>query len=314
MRAIVVREFGDPAVMRLEAVPDPQPGPGQIVVRVRAAGVNPVDTYIRSGGYAALPPLPYTPGVDGAGEVEAVGPDVQGVAVGDRVYISAPGAYAERAAVPARAAWPLPDGVSFEAGAAIGVPYGTAYAALFLVGQAQPGDWVLVHGASGGVGVAAVQLAVRRGLRVVGTAGTEAGLGLVREMGAGAFSHDDADGLLAATGGRGYGVIVEMAAHLSLGMDLPLLAPGGRVVVVGSRGPATINARDLMARGASITGVMGGQARPEEVAAMHQDLAAGLADGSLHPVIGRRLPLAEAPEAHDAVLRPGAYGKILLIP
>ena len=161
MKAIRVKEFGDPNVMKLEDVPDPKAGPGQVVVRVRAAGVNPVDAYIRSGMYGARASCPYTPGLDAGGIVEAVGDGVKNVKRGDRVFTvgTISGAYAELALCDAHRAHPLPDNVSFAQGAAITIPYGTAFRGLFHRAQAVAGEWVLVHGASGGVGIAGVQLA-----------------------------------------------------------------------------------------------------------------------------------------------------------
>src|SRR5260221_6439996 len=180
MKAIRVHQLGGPDVLKLEDAPDPSAGPGEVVVRVRAAGVNPVDAYIHTGNYARKPPLPYTPGFDGAGEVESVGADVKGFRAGDRVYISGPGStiagagtYAERALCSLSQLHLLPAKASFGQGAALGVPYCTAYRALFQRADAKPGETVLVHGATGGVGIAAVQLAVARGLRVFGTGGTQ---------------------------------------------------------------------------------------------------------------------------------------------
>ncbi|HYX42813.1 MAG TPA: alcohol dehydrogenase catalytic domain-containing protein, partial [Pyrinomonadaceae bacterium] len=175
MKTIRVHEFGGPEVLRLEEVEAPQAGAGQVVVRVAAAGVNPVEVYIRSGMYARKPELPFTPGMDGAGTVEACGADVQRVRAGDRVYIagSLSGTYAERALCLESQVHPLPAAVSFQQGAAMGVPYATAYRALFDRGQAKPSETVLVHGATGGVGIAAVQLARAAGLTVIGTGGTD---------------------------------------------------------------------------------------------------------------------------------------------
>ncbi|HTE20407.1 MAG TPA: NADPH:quinone reductase, partial [Armatimonadota bacterium] len=186
MKAIQVREFGEPSVMMLAEVPDPRPGVGEVVVRIGACGVNPVDTYIRSGAYARKPPLPYTPGTDAAGVVAAVGEGVSSVSIGERVYTSGTlsGTYAELALCTAAQVHPLPEDVSFAQGAAVNVPYATAYRALFQKAHAQPGESVLVHGASGGVGVAAVQLARAHGLTVIGTGGTEEGRRMVEEQGA----------------------------------------------------------------------------------------------------------------------------------
>ena len=324
MKAILVREFGGPEVLRLEDAADPKPGPSEVVVRIRAAGVNPVDTYIRSGTYARKPPLPYIPGSDGAGEIESVGAEVTNISAGDRVYIagygnkpSGAGTYAERAVCATSQIYPLPSRVSFAQGAALGVPYGTAYRALFQRAAAQPGETVLVHGATGGVGVAAVQLARARGLRVIGTGGTDRGLALVREQGADVVVNHSAsnhiDEILRATGGRGVDVIVEMAAHINLDKDLSLLAPRGRVVVVGNRGRVEIDPRQAMGRDAAVLGMTLFNATDADVASIHAALGAGLANGTLTPVIGREFPLAEGARAHEAVMASGALGKIVLL-
>lgn len=320
MKAIRVREFGPPEGMRLEEVPDPGPGPGQVLVRIRAAGVNPVEAYIRSGTYSRRPALPYTPGNDAAGIVEAVGSDVRGVVPGDRVYTSetVTGAYAEIALCHASRVHPLPGNVSYAQGAAVGVPYATAWRALFQRARAVPGETVLVHGASGGVGVAAVQIARAAGLRVFGTAGTAEGIALALREGAHhAFDHRAAgylDEALAATGGRGFDVILEMLANVNLANDLKALAMGGRVAVIGSRGTIGIDPRDVMGRDASIVGMSLFNLPDGDRAVVHAALVAGLENGTLRPVIGRELPLSAAPESHVAVMSPGAKGKIVLIP
>lgn len=320
MKAIRVHEFGGPDVMRLEAVPDPKPAPGQVLVRVRAAGVNPVDTYIRSGAYAQKPPLPYTPGFDAGGLVEAVGSGVTAVAPGGRVYTvrTLTGAYAELVVCDQSQVKPLPANASFAQGAAICVPYGTAYRALFQRAHALPGETVLVHGASGGVGIAGVQLARAHGMTVIGTAGTDQGRKLVAEQGAHHVLDHGTPGYLeqvmALTGGRGVDVILEMLSNVNLATDLTVLAKYGRVVVIGSRGTIEINPRDTMAREASILGMMLWNASPQELDSIHAGLFAGLANGTLRPVIGQELPLKDAPRAHEAVMAPGAYGKIVLVP
>lgn len=320
MKAIRVREFGGPEVLQLQEVPDLKPSAGQVVVRIRATGVNPVDTYIRSGNYARKPSLPYTPGTDGAGTIEAVGPGATRFAVGDRVYLagSLSGTYAEQALCEERTVFPLPANVSFAQGAAMHVPYATAFRALFHRAQARGGETVLIHGASGGVGIAAVQLARAAGLRVTGTVGSDRGRKLVAAEGAHHIldhkSPGHFDEALALTAGRGYDVIVEMLANVNLGRDLGLLAPGGRVVVVGCRGSVEINPRDAMMRDASILGMSLWNASPEDLTSIHSALVAGLENKTLRPVIGQEIPLSEAARAHIAVMEPGAYGKIVLIP
>ncbi|HEY1912432.1 MAG TPA: NADPH:quinone reductase [Vicinamibacterales bacterium] len=325
MRAIRVHEYGGPAVMKLEEIPDPIAGPGEIVVRVRAAGINPVDTYIHTGTYARKPPLPYTPGMDGAGDVESIGAGVTEFKVGDRVYIAGTahtaagaGTYAERALCVASQLSRLPARVSYDQGAALGVPYMTAYRALFHRAHARPGETVLVHGASGGVGIGCVELAHARGLTVIGTAGTAKGLALVREHGADtAISHRDADAaeqIMAATGGRGVDVIIEMAANLNLDRDLTMLARFGRVVIVGNKGRVEIDPRAAMGRDATILGMTLFNVDDNDRKEINSALVAGLANGSLNPVISRALPLAEAASAHAAVMEPGAHGKIVLVP
>ncbi len=318
MKAIRVRKFGGPEELRLEEVPEPRPGAGQVAVRVRAAGVNPYETYIRAGSYASLPELPYTPGSDGAGTVHAVGEGVSSVRPGDRVYLagSLSGTYAEYALALETQVHPLPARLSFAQGAALWVPYGAAYHALVHQGGARPGETVLVHGASGGVGCAAVQLARALGLTVLGTAGTPAGRELALAQGARAVFDHSSPGhfgeLERAAGGRGFDLVLEMLANVNLGGDLKLLARGGRVVVIGSRGEAVIDPRDLMGRRGSIRAFTLWALAPEEEWEIHAYVGAGLASGALTPAVGREFPLAEAAAAQAAVMARGAAGKIVL--
>ena len=319
MNAIVVREFGSPDVMKLETVPEPVPGPGQVTIRVHAAGVNPVDTYIRAGVYARKPDLPYTPGTDVGGIVHAVGANVTRVRVGDRVYGHAViGGYADVALCEEWQAHALPQSSSFQQGAAIGVPYATAWRALLMRAEARPGETVLVHGASGGVGTAAVQIARARGMRVIGTAGTDEGLALVRSVGAHhVLSHREADYLQrlpALTDGRGVDVVLEMLANVNLDRDLDLLALHGRVVVIGNRGRIEIDPRKSMARDANILGMTLFNATREHLEEIHAGIVAGMESGWLSPVIGKAFPLADAAKAHVAVMEAGALGKIVLVP
>ncbi len=320
MKAILVREFGGPEVLKLEEVPTPKPPAGQVLVRIHAAGVNPYDTYMRAGSYAVKPQLPYTPGSDGAGVVEAVGDGVKKVKPGDRVYTAktVTGAYAQYALALEEQVHALADKISFGQGAGVWVPYGTAYHALYHSAGAHASETVLVHGASGGVGSAAVQMARAMGLTVFGTAGTQKGLDLVMREGAHhVFDHRKAgyqEEIMKAAGGRGVDIILEMLANVNLAHDLKLLAIRGRVIVIGNRGEVTINPRELMGRRASIRAFTLWGITPAEEADIHAGLIAGLENGTLRPVVGKEMPLAEAARAHKEILEPGAAGKIVLIP
>ena len=318
MKAIRIHDFGGPEVLKVEQAPDPQPGPGQVVVRAKAIGVNPVDAYIRSGLYGDRS-FPFTPGFDAAGTIESVGPDVTSFKAGDRVYThgTLSGAYAELILCARNQVHPLPSKISFDQGAALGVPYATAYYALFNRGHALAGETLLIHGASGGVGTAAVQIARARGLTVMGTGSTAKGRELIMKEGAHyVFDHSAPDYLkqvLAVTEGKGVSIILEMLANVNLGKDLKVLSARGRVVVVGSRGPVEIDPRDTMSRNADIRGMSLLYAPESELAAVHAALGAGLENGSLRPIIGKKIPLAEAARAHEEIMQPGAFGKIVLV-
>ena len=318
MKAIVVREFGGPDVMKLEDVPVPAPGAGQLLVRVAAVGVNPVDGYIRSGSYARKPTLPYTPGTDIAGTVEQVGAGVTRIVPGARVYAhSAVGGYAEFALCEEWQAHPLPERISFAQGAALGVPYATAWRALFVRARARAGETVLVHGASGGVGIGAVQMARAHGLQVIGTAGTPDGLALASAQGAHhVLNHREAGYLQQVrplTGGRGVDVVLEMLANVNLDQDLDVLARNGRVVVIGNRGRVEIDPRKTMGVDGAILGMTLFNADRAEFHEIHSGIVAGLENGTLTPVVAREMPLADAVASHVAVMEPGATGKIVLV-
>jgi len=321
MKAIQVHEFGDAEVMQYEDVTNPTPAAGEVVINVEAIGVNPVDTYIRAGVHLIKPELPFTPGGDAAGTILSLDDGVSQFKIGDRVYVAngrGTGCYAEQVALGADRILPLPDNVSFAQGAAVGSPYGTAYWALVNRGHGKAGETVLVHGASGAVGTAALQIAKSMGINTIGTAGSERGLELVRQQGAAHALDHTQDGYLDAIGeltsGKGPDLILEMLANVNLPRDLEVVAKYGRIVVIGNRGPVEINPREAMMKEIDIRGIARFNATPEEMAELNAAIGRGLADGGLTPVIGKELPLAQAVEAHDAVLRPGAYGKIVLIP
>ena len=324
MKAIIAREFGGPEVLKLEEVPDPAAGNGQVRVRIHAAGVNPYDTYMRAGGYAIKPELPYIPGAYAAGVIDQVGAGVTGVIAGHRVYISgtalgkAHGAYAALAVCEQHQVHRLPARISFAQGAGLFVPYVTAWRALFGRANARAGDTLLIHGASGGVGIAAVQFAVAAGLTVIGTAGTDEGLATVTGQGAQHVVNHRSPGhleeVVALTGGRGPDLILEMLANENLDHDLTVIAPGGRVVVIGNRGRVEIDPRKIMTKDAAVYGLALWGIPEVEVRRAHQAIIAGLESGALNPIVGTELPLAEAARAHAKVMEPGARGKIVLIP
>jgi NADPH2:quinone reductase len=306
-------------VLQYEDVPDLEPGEQQVLVHLTAIGVNPVDTYLRSGNYPVKPQLPYTPGSDAAGVVHQVGEGVTRVKAGERVYVAGTlsGAYAEYALCEQAQVHTLPQNLTDGQGAAVGVPYATAYRALFMRAKAMPGETLLIHGASGGVGIAATQLARAAGLTVIGTGGTEEGRQLVTNQGAqyvlDHHAQDFTEQLMSLTEGRGVDLILEMLANVNLGTDLNLLAKYGRVVIVGSRGPVQIDPRATMGRDASILGMTLMNVSPAELSSIHAALGAGLENGTLRPVIGQEIPLSEAARAHQAVLEPGARGKLILL-
>jgi NADPH2:quinone reductase len=321
MKAIRVHKFGGPEVMQIEDVPTPNPTAGQVLVKIHAAGVNPADTYARTGNYAILPQLPYTPGTDGAGVVESIGEGVAKVKPGDRVYLAknVTGSYAQYAIALESQVYRLPEKISFPQGAGVFIPYGTAYHALHHQAQAKGGETVLIHGASGGVGIAAMQIARAKGCLVFGTAGTPKGLALIEREGAHlSFDHskpDYKDQIMKATAGRGVDVILEMLANVNLGADLKLLAQYGRVIVIGSRGDVTITPRDLMARRASVRAFTLWAVTEAESTDIHAGIFAGLENGTLRPVVGSELPLQDAAQSHIDVMKPsGAHGKIVLVP
>jgi len=324
MQAILAREFGGPDVLKLEDLPDPVAGAGQVRIRVHAIGVNPYETYMRAGVYAIKPDLPYTPGADAAGVIDQVGAGVTGWKAGQRVYISgtaqgkAQGAYAQYAVCLPEQLHRLPDRISFAQGAGLFVPYVTAWRALFGRANTRAGDRVLIHGASGGVGSAATQFAAAVGATVIGTAGTDEGLALVRAQGAThAFNHKSAgylDEVTRVTDGRGPDVILEMLANVNLDHDLTVIAPGGRIVVIGNRGRVEIDARKIMMKDVQVFGFALWGIPPDEIRRAHLAIHAGLESGALNPVVGTEMPLGDAARAHQQVMEPGARGKIVLVP
>lgn len=319
MKAIQIRQFGGPEVLEYVEVADPEPGPGQVLVAARVCGVNPVDTYIRAGLYGPRP-MPFTPGVDACGVVLAVGNGVTTCREGDRVYLFNPvtGTYAQKILCDAQRIYALPPALTFEQGACVGVPGATAWRALFHRGEAHAGQTVLIHGATGGVGTAAVQLAFAAGLTVLGTGGTDEGRALVRQLGAAHVFDHHHEGyekqITEATGGRGVDLIVEMLANVNLDRDLGLLALCGKVVVVGSRGRIEIDPRQTMAHDAEIRGMALFNATDSELRETHYALYAALQIGTYRPLVANTYPLAEAAKAHVDITEGHAMGNLVLVP
>src|SRR5688500_9534813 len=320
MKSIIVSEYGPPEVMQVEESEIPEPTGSQVLIKIHAAGVNPVDTYLRSGIHAHAPKLPYTPGKDGAGTVEAVDESVTKFKQGDRVYLagSVSGTYAEQAICSESQLGLLPANVGFEEGAGVWTPYATSYRALFQKAGAKAGETVLIHGASGGVGLAAVQWAKSAGLRVIGTASSEAGKQLAADNGADAvFDHTDLDHLTdiqAYSGASGVDIIIEMLANENLERDFEALAMFGRLVVVGNRGSLQFTPRLAMTKDATIFGMSLFNAPNAAMEEIHRAVGAGLESGSLRPFVSQRFPLGEAPAAHHAIINNKAAGKIVLFP
>jgi len=324
VKAIRAHSFGGPEVLQLETVDDPVPGLGEVVVEIRAAGVNPADTYMRSGTYVIRPELPYTPGGDAGGVICAMGPDVTQHKLGDRVFVGTAlsfdltGCYAQKVKRKASEVLPLAEGISFAQAATFGVSYPTAHYALFERGGAKAGETVFIHGASGSVGSSAIQLAKRAGLRVVGSAGTAKGLELVRAEGVDhAVNHTEAgymNDVRRLAGGNGPELILEMLANVNLAADMDLVAKYGRIIVIGNRGEITVNPRVAMMKELDIRGIALWNATAAQMKPIMRDILSGAADGSLRPLVGREMLLPEAASAHLAVLEHGIGGKIVLIP
>lgn len=320
MKAIRVTEFGAPEVLKLVESPELKPDSGQILVEIKAIGVNPVEAYIRSGKYAALPQLPYTPGNDAAGIVKSIGKEVRQVKVGEKVFVtgSLTGTYAQQCLCLPDHVFSLPSNIDFAQGAALGIPYGTAYRALFTKGRATAKETVLVHGGSGGVGMAAIQLAKANDMIVIATAGSEQGLQLLKSQRADyVLDHTQAgylDKIKEITAGQGVDVVLEMLANINLGEDLKVAARGGRIIIIGCRGTVEINPREAMAKDLTILGMLFTNTDRDEKRKIYTAIQTGIDAGQLRPVIGKQFSLAEAPLSHHAIMEKGSQGKIVLLP
>lgn len=321
MRAIQISETGGPEVLNPVDLPDPEPAPGEVVVEVGAAGVNYIDTYHRAGVYTM--PLPLVPGLEGAGRVVAVGEGVADVAVGDRVaWSDTLGSYAERIAVPAEKAVPVPDGVSDELAVGALLQGMTAWFLVHQTYQVQPGDDVLVHAAAGGVGLLLTQLATARGARVIGTVSSAEKEQLAKEAGAAnvlRYSDDLAEQVRDLTGGVGVAVAYDGVGATTFDASMDSLRRRGMLVLFGAAsGPVPpVDPQRLNAGGSLYL------TRPSlfhhistrgELLVTSGAVYAAVADGNLNVRIAHRYPLAEARRAHDDLHARRTTGKLVLTP
>ena len=324
MNAIQVHKFGGPEVLEYSTnVPRPKPGPDDVLVRIKAIGVNPVDVLIRTGSFGPQQ-FPYIPGADFAGIVEEVGSNVTDLKVGQRVYgsdLTAPDgmkAYAQFIAIKHNLVHPLHDNLTFSQGASIPIPYFTQYRALYHLAQAKPGETVFIHGASGGVGIAAVQIASNLGLTVIGTASTPEGQQLVKKAGAHFIFNHYEEGYLEkakeAAGERGINVILENVADKNLKKDIGLVQDQGRIIVIGTGATdATINPTDVLLHEIVTKGVSLYKTTDKEVFETREALYAGVKAGWLNPYIWKEFPLEKAADALIHLKSgSGARGKIIL--
>jgi len=323
MKAIRIHRVGGPEVLELEDVPDPQPGEGQAIVRVEAAGVNYVDVYFRTGLYKA-PALPFVPGQEAAGTVVATGPGVSGISVGDRVaYVALPGAYAELAAVPAARLVKLPGDVTPRQAAAAMLQGITAHFLATSTYPLQPGDVCIVHAAAGGVGQLLCQIARLRGARVFGTVSTEEKARIAREAGADEvilYSQQDFSAeARRLNGGKGVQVIYDGVGKATFEKGLDTLAPRGLMVLFGqASGPVPPFDPSILNQKGSLyltRPSMGHYiADRDELIWRAGEVLGWIAGGKLRLSIDRELPLARAADAHRALEGRETTGKVLLIP
>lgn len=323
MKAVRISEFGGPEVLNLVDVKEPSPNKGEVRVKLFTIGLNPSESYTISGTYAYnIPKLPYIPGSDGAGIVEEIGERVENVKVGDRVYVCAindkrnTGTYAEKVVMDAKSVFHLPAEMSFEQGAALGVPVFTAYRALIQKAKIRAGEVVLIHGASGAVGTIAVQIAKSVGAIVIGTSSTEQGRETVLNLGADfAIPHvteENKDQLLELTNGKGPDVIIEFLADVNLEIDTKIITAYGRIVIVGSRGTIKFTPRNIMSTDASVTGMSFINLRKDEAKEMYHGVKALVAKGLVKPVIGRKFNLNEIREAHKHLMGSSGDGRTII--
>jgi NADPH2:quinone reductase len=324
MQAMVAREWGEPRDLQLMELPDPQPGPGQVAIDVRAIGCNFFDILMVQGKYQVRPPLPFAPGGEIAGIVRAVGTNVSDFKIGDRVFaLLGWGGFASVALAPAATVVRMPDSMSFEHGAAFGIVYQTSYFGLVFRANLQPGETLLVHAAAGGVGLAAVQIGRALGARVLATAGSPQKLAVAKQHGAHeAYDYstpDWVDRVKQVTEGRGADVIYDPVGGDIFDLSTKCIAFGGRLLVVGftSGRIPSIQVNRILLKNISIVGLHWGAYRQHDPGKIGEAMTALFAlyeRGAVTPVISSVRPLREAAAALDEISSRRSVGKVLLVP
>ena len=323
MRAVLCRAFGEPSGLKLETVPDPVPGAGQVRIAVQAAGLNFADTLMVAGKYQEKPPFPFSPGLEVAGEVDAVGPGVTDVKVGARVMaLVGHGGFAERALAAATSVYPIPDAMDFVAAAGFAVAYGTSHVALRHRANLKAGEWLLVHGAAGGVGLTAVQIGKLLGARVIATARGADKLDIAKANGA-AFAIDYAAEDIKArvneiTGNKGADVIYDPVGGDVFDASLRCIAWEGRLLTIGyaaGRIPQ-VPANILLVKNCSVVGFYWGaysRRDPKTIRDSFKELLGWYADGLLAPLVSQTFQLEEAADAMNLMLARKSTGKLVLV-
>lgn len=323
MKAIICRQFGSFEDLEYGEFADPAPGPGEVRIAVKVAALGFAEMLMVQGGYQVKPPLPFVPGSDAAGVVLELGPGVRGLAAGQRVLsVDYGGAFAEQRVVPEHRVIPIPDNVDFEAAAAHLSAYGTAYYALVERAALQPGETLVVHGAAGGVGLAAVDIGRELGARVIASVGSDEKMALVRSYGAGEvfnYSHGVREPLKRLTQGRGADVIFDVVGGDVFEQSLYCVAWGGRILPIGFAGGRIpkIPANLPLLKGYSVVGVFWGASfthDPPAMARVHRALMDWLAAGRIRPHISAVLPLAQTVEGMRRIAGRQVQGKILVVP
>lgn len=321
MRAVRIHEFGGPEALALDDIPVPQPGPGEVLVQVRGAGINPYEAYIRQGQYTFIPPRPFTLGGEGAGDVVAVGPGVRGVQVGDAVWGSLKGSHAEYALADPALLYPKPANVSYHEAAGLTTAWATAVLGLVTLADMQPGETVVIHGASGGVGSAAVQLAHAWGARVIATVGSDAKAPTARALGADAtinYREQDLAAALQATAPGGAQVVFDGVGGPVFVASVRALAPAGRYVLYGGSGGRTINfeAPEFYRRNLTLFGYSAAShpRAAEARATIRERIVPLLAAGQVRGLVDGVFPLAQAADAYRRLASREAQGKVIIDP